>query len=187
MPLCDGHKIRFDEVFLRYIHSPANRWGCGVGTPYGTSLWQLADGLEQNVNNNQLNTRNKKKRYDYKISLGLPGQLECYEIMPLLNESWSKSFGNISSNITTIADRGWDSLNRVLLDHPEILQTVTHLDIGEEGGKVYGDIEAVSTQSAGHTRNSPTPQATANSHMIVPSIPVPADAPPTTLPPPMIK
>ena len=85
--LCDGHNSRFDEVFLRYIHNPAHRWGCGVGTPHGTSLWQLADGSEQNGNNNQLNTRNKKKRYDYKIELGLPGQLERYESMPLLNQS----------------------------------------------------------------------------------------------------
>ena len=126
--LCDGHKSRFDEAFLRYIHDPAHKWGCGVGCPYGTSLWQLADGSEQNGNNNQLNTKNKKKRYDYKIELGLPGQLERYEIIPLLNESWANSFGKVSSNITAIADRGWNPLNRCLLDHHEIVRTVTHLD-----------------------------------------------------------
>ena len=85
--LCDGHKSRFDVLFLRYIHNQQHRWGCGLGTPYVTSLWQLADGSEQNGNNNHLNTRNKKKRYNYKVALELPGQLEQYEIIPLLNES----------------------------------------------------------------------------------------------------
>ena len=31
-------------IFLRYIHNTQHYWGYGLGTPYRTSLWQLANG-----------------------------------------------------------------------------------------------------------------------------------------------
>jgi hypothetical protein len=50
--LCDGHGSRFEEPFLEYnleYNCPWNcPWNCFIGIPYGTSVWQAGDSVDQN-------------------------------------------------------------------------------------------------------------------------------------------
>ena len=47
----------------------------------------------------------------------MPPTIEPYEIIPLLNTAWGGYFGRPISNKKSIADRGWNPLNRnILLD-----------------------------------------------------------------------
>jgi hypothetical protein len=46
--LLDGHGSRFELPFVEYIIDPAHQWTVCTGVPYGTSLWQVGDSIEQN-------------------------------------------------------------------------------------------------------------------------------------------
>jgi hypothetical protein len=46
--ILDGHRSRFDLLFLEYINNPEHNWNVCIGVPYGTSYWQVGDSTEQN-------------------------------------------------------------------------------------------------------------------------------------------
>jgi hypothetical protein len=50
-------------------------------------------------------------------------RIEPSDIMPIVNEAWSKSFATVKSNIKAIAERGWFPYNQKLLQHPDIMAT----------------------------------------------------------------
>ena len=60
-----------------------------------------------------------------KEDLSLPPVIEPYEIIPIINAAWDKSFGRVLKNKNTIAERGWWPYNRNLLLHPKIRVTMT--------------------------------------------------------------
>ena len=60
-----------------------------------------------------------------KEALILPPVIEPYEIIPIINAAWDKSFGRVLKNKNTIAERGWWPYNRNLLLHPKIRVTMT--------------------------------------------------------------
>ena len=42
-------------------------------------------------------------------------------IIPLINRVFHNSYGRINSNLKAVADRGWNPLNRKLLEHKELI------------------------------------------------------------------
>ena len=50
------------------------------------------------------------------------------DIVPLINEAWSKSFARVNNNKKAISKRGWGPLNRNLLLYKELLYTMTLSD-----------------------------------------------------------
>ena len=42
------------------------------------------------------------------------------DIIPIVNYAWAISFNNVPTNKKAIRDRGWDPLNKILLQYPEI-------------------------------------------------------------------
>ena len=49
----------------------------------------------------------------------------CLDIIPIVNYAWARSFNNFITNKKAIRDRGWGPLNKILLQHPEILMFKT--------------------------------------------------------------
>jgi hypothetical protein len=88
--------------------------------PHATSYWQVGDSSEQNGHFKLLLGDAKKKLVSFKMQHGIPVGLTCEDVIPLINQAWEHSFGNVATNKNAIADRGWNPLNRALLLHPEI-------------------------------------------------------------------
>ena len=115
--LLDGHGSRFAMEFLNYIMDPLHLWAVCIGVPYGTALWQVGDASEQNGAYKMALTRAKENLIKQKIKKCMPPTIEPYEIIPLLNTAWERSFERVLSNRKAIADRGCNPLNRnILLD-----------------------------------------------------------------------
>ena len=51
-------------------------------------------------------------------------QLQTYNIIPLINAAWAKSFARVDKNAQAGADRSWNPLNRNLLKFPKIRVTM---------------------------------------------------------------
>ena len=102
--LLDGHGSRFALDFLQYIMDPLHEWAICIGVPYGTALWQVGDASEQNGAYKMALARAKENLIKEKIRKCMPPTIEPYEIVPLLNTAWGKSFGHPISNKKAIAD-----------------------------------------------------------------------------------
>jgi hypothetical protein len=46
--LCDGHGSSFEEPLLEYTLESNYPWNCCVGVPYGMTVWQVGNSVEQN-------------------------------------------------------------------------------------------------------------------------------------------
>ena len=123
--LVDGHGSRFELEFLEYINHPDHEWVVCIGTPYGTALWQIGDAKECNGSLNIAMTRAKQDFLEEKTKMCMHAQLQTYDIIPLINVAWAKSFARVEKNAQAGADRGWNPLNRNLLTFPEIRATMT--------------------------------------------------------------
>ena len=78
------------------------------------------------TNNNPMgSTKAKAEIVRKKEALSLPPVIEPYEIIPIINAAWDKSFGRVSTNKKAIAERGWWPYNRNLLLHTKIRATMT--------------------------------------------------------------
>ena len=115
--LLDGHGSRFALNFVQYVTDPLHEWAVCIGVPYGTSLWQVGDSSEQNGSYKIELARAKNELIKKKSKKQMKLTIEPYEIIPLINSAWSKSFARPLSNRKAIAARGWNPLNRnILLD-----------------------------------------------------------------------
>ena len=47
------------------------------------------------------------------------------DVIPIVNYSWKKSFDKAESNRKAIAERGWNPLNYIVLDSPELVSSET--------------------------------------------------------------
>jgi hypothetical protein len=116
--LLDGHQSRVRLPFLRYINDEAHPWMVCLGVPYGTHLWQVGDSSEQNGSFKMALYRAKKEYLTYR---DIDDQkFVVTDIIPLINTAWAKSFAKVDSSRKAILRRGWNPLNYVLLDHPEL-------------------------------------------------------------------
>ena len=127
--LVDRHGSRFGLDFLSYINNPDHEWVVCIGTPYGTALWQVGDSKECNGSLNIALSKAKKDMLDDKTKMCMQAQLKTYDIIPLVNTAWLKSFYREDKNKNAIADRGWGPLNRSLLLNNEIRATMTEEEL----------------------------------------------------------
>ena len=74
----------------------------------------------------------EERMYLNKIVLGLPGQIERYEIMLLVDTAWDQNFSNIDSNKKDIYKRGWTPLNCIILNDQKITRNTSTKDAQEE-------------------------------------------------------
>ena len=51
------------------------------------------------------------------------------DIIPIVNYAWARSFNNIETNIKAIRGRGWGPLNRLLIQHLEIVSSRQSPDV----------------------------------------------------------
>jgi hypothetical protein len=121
--LLDGHGSRFELPFMEYINQPETMWCVCIGVPYGTSYWQVGDSPEQNGCFKMKNTEAKEILVAWKGSRGWAVTIEKTDIVPVVKYGWERSFARTRTNKTAIAVRGWNPLNRALLEHPEIVDT----------------------------------------------------------------
>ena len=124
--LLDGHSSRLELPFLKYINSPQDHWVVCIGVPYGTALWQVGDSKEQNGSFNIAFTRAKRDLVAKRESLGLRGELEDTDLMPLINSAWANSFARVSKNKNAIVERGWTPLNRNIMTDVDVRATMTN-------------------------------------------------------------
>ena len=105
--LLDGHHRRLDLPFLSYITNDHHRWNALIGTPNGTSLWQVGDSVEQNGCFKMHQYDVKSKILNKKRELGMfDAHLKKTDIMPIANYCWERSFARTHSNRKAIAMRG---------------------------------------------------------------------------------
>jgi hypothetical protein len=130
--LLDGHQTRFDLEFLEYMNNPAHPWSVCIGVPYGTSLWQVGDSTEQNGNFKVRLNQKKELLLGRRLDTMMKVELVSTDIIPLVNYAWSRSFAVVESNKKAIWERGWFPLNRNLLLHPSLRETMTEGDIQAE-------------------------------------------------------
>ena len=106
-------------------HPTHTTWFVCIGVSYGTSYWQVGDSAEQNGCFKMKNTEAKEMLVTWKASHGLDIIIEKTDIVPIVNYGWEHSFARTRTNKSAIAVRGWNPLNRALLQHPEIAGTAT--------------------------------------------------------------
>ena len=97
------------------------QWHVCITVPYSTHIWQVRDSSEQNrVFKNEMK---QLKQYvlKQKTSFGLGFNINKTDIMGLVWQAWKPLFANIVSTQKALAERGWNPLTYVLLDHPDIL------------------------------------------------------------------
>jgi hypothetical protein len=95
-------------------------WTCCIGVPYGTSMWQVGDSTEQDGTFKIESKKAKAATVMSKIRAGLPPTLERTGIVHIVNIAWKSSFARVATNKRAISARGWDPINYVLLDDPEL-------------------------------------------------------------------
>ena len=100
--------------------------------PYGTGMWQVGDSKEQNGSYNVAMATEKAKLLEERESKCIHPTLETYDIIPLVNRCWSKSFGLKRKNQNAIVDRGWYPFNRNLLTLPEVRSTMAMIELEDE-------------------------------------------------------
>jgi hypothetical protein len=130
--LLDGHSSRFDVEFLKYINDPTHMWSVCIGVPYGTSLWQVGDSVQQNGVFKIRLTLIKQKLIELRSEKQMSMELLPFDIIPIVNYGWMGSFQVKKNNLKAILERGWNPLNRMLLLHPSLRNDMTEKDIAEE-------------------------------------------------------
>ena len=131
--LIDGHQSRFDLDFLKYINEPKTKWNVCIGVPYGTALWQVGDSNQQNGRFKMLLTAKKKEMYQQRLNRFQQNMhLMRTDIVPLVNATWHKAFGDVLGNRKAIAERGWGPFNKNLLLHPLIRSNMTESNMRDE-------------------------------------------------------
>jgi hypothetical protein len=130
--LLDGHATRFDCEFLNYVNDDQHRWSVCIGVLYGTSLWQVGDSVYQNGRFKIRVTLYKEQLLQRRNDSMSQLELIPYDIIPIVNYAWQGSFDNLENNRKAILDRGWWPLNRMLLLHPDLHNSMTTNDYKEE-------------------------------------------------------
>jgi len=131
--ILEGHGSRFDLLFLEYINNPEHNWSVCIGVPYGTLYWQVGDSTEQNGCYKMAITKAKRELLTKKADHRQEFSLNKVDIVGIVSTAWDESFGQVTSNRTAIANRGWGPLNyNVLHHHSEIQLTKITLQNGTQ-------------------------------------------------------
>ena len=131
--LVDGHGSRLAPCFVQYCNNlkddfsldpTANHyWNCALGLPNSTGFWQIGDSPEEN-SAFKFHSRVKKDsiREDQTKHEETP-HIKTYNIVPIVNYAFQRSFMVEKGVRKAVADRGWFPLNMNCLNHPDILRT----------------------------------------------------------------
>lgn len=131
--LVDGHQSRFHTKFLEYITNEEHPWKVSIGVPYGTSLWQVGDSYQQNGRYKVTLMKSKKLIMDRRIEYFISDmELTATDVIPMINLAWEASFADKSGNAQAIRERGFNPLNKKLLQLEELRRTMTDTDKQEE-------------------------------------------------------
>ena len=78
-------------------------------------------------------TKAKQELLQYKTKHTFDNpSLQPTDLIPLINKAWNQSFAQIDKNCNTIANRGWNHLNRNILLDQTIWATMTNQEKEEE-------------------------------------------------------
>lgn len=123
--ILDGHVSRMGEDYLVYINEDKTYWGCVLGAPYGTAIYQFHDDKRQNGRFKCELAKSKTQLFLKKRLHDLDPEVLPEEIVIILRPAIEKSFANISYAKSALAIRGLYPYNRNYLDDPEILATAS--------------------------------------------------------------
>ena len=123
--ILDGHVSRMGEDFLVYINEDGTFWGCVLGAPYGTHIYQFHDDPRQNGRFKCELARSKSELFIRKRQHGLDPEVLPEDIVTILRPAIEGSFANIAYAKSALAIRGMYPFNRNYLDPPEILSTAS--------------------------------------------------------------
>ena len=121
MLIVDGHQSCLDPRFVTYINDKTHEWRVCFGVPYATVLWQVRDASEQNGKFKIEWMKVKEWIMVWKSIHSLPCTIGLTDIIPLINRTFNKSYGSVTSNLKAIADCGWNPPNRKLMEHKELI------------------------------------------------------------------
>ena len=134
--ILDGHVSRMGEAFLVYINGVGTKWGCVLGAPYGTHIWQVHDDSRLNGIFKCMLALAKSEFFMKKRRYGLDPEILPQEIVVVLKTALEKSFSVRKYAVSGVAHRGWFPFNRNYLDHPDILSTASD-DVQKERLAVF--------------------------------------------------
>ena len=97
--------------YLKYINDPSHKWYSCFGVPYATHIWQVADASSLN-GAYKIELARAKRRY---VERRDTPRFEPTDIVPLVNMSFPKSFGNRNNAVKAISERGWNPINYNIL------------------------------------------------------------------------
>ena len=82
--------------FIKYINNPNTRWSVCIGVPYGTTLWQVGDSLEQNGAFKMNMSITKRDLFNDRLN-NFQHNLHLIHtnVMPLIVKTWMKSLINM--------------------------------------------------------------------------------------------
>ena len=129
MFLFDGHGSRLSEPLVKYVQDIQHSWMILFGVPYGTNLWQVGDGEEQNGNYKMGMSKYKEKVMKQNLTEKWKRPaFEDTDIIPTINLAWNDSFAHCKTNRDAISTRGWNPWNYSLLLIEQIRMTMNDED-----------------------------------------------------------
>ena len=90
----------------------------------------------------------KLKWMQWKDELILHIAFSATDIIPLINQIFILSYDNLVANLKATADRGWFPFNRMLLDHPDLVNNSKSVDANTQA-----DNSEVAATSVGNIGN----------------------------------
>ncbi len=128
----DGHDSRLSMKVIDYITNPEHTWNLALGVPYLTHIWQVGDSSEQNGSFKIAFSKAKDDLVAFKMRQGWEVTLEAYDIIPLINVAWEKSFARVNTNKKAIADRGWFPPTMKVLTDPKLFPKLFNTTNGSQ-------------------------------------------------------
>jgi hypothetical protein len=133
--IVDGHGSRLSLPFLNYINNldengnkvqgSNHEWKAFFGLPNGTAYWQIADSSYINGKYKVRMRKQKESLREDQIAHGESIEIKRYNVVPMIRNCFSSSFGDLKGNKKAIIERGWNPLNRACLVMPDIEKTKT--------------------------------------------------------------
>jgi hypothetical protein len=148
----DGHDSRLSMKVIDYITNPEHTWNLALGVPYLTHIWQVGDSSEQNGSFKIAFSKAKDALVSFKMRQGWEVTLEAYDIIPLINVAWEKSFARVNTNKKAIADRGWFPPTMKVLTDPKLFNATNGsqdsgtISDGTTAPTILNNLDSVNTE-----------------------------------------
>ena len=151
--IVDGHQSRLHTYFVNYVNNKAHLWRILFGVPYATVLWQVGDASDHNGKFKVKWYKIKLRCMQWKDKLNLPIFLSATNIIPLTNQIFNLSYVNLVANMKATANRGRFPFNRMLLDHPKLVDDSKYVDANTHAAESDegNDVAATSNSNTGNT------------------------------------